>query len=85
MKEKSTQHGLKREATVSSMKVENYTVEFVVNMSLNNVFITDELIREKPDRVQNRNNMVVLSIKKTSLRFSRGWLYPFKVRNKFKC
>ena len=53
-------------------------------MWLDEVCISDTLIRRKAQRLQRELNLSVPSASCTNLDFSNGWLFKFKRRNQFK-
>ncbi len=48
------------------------------------VFVSDALIQEKAKNIQSMMNYRLPHENQLHLRFSNGWLYKFKKRNKFK-
>ena len=83
-KNKSHERERKKIITVSNIHVERKLNEWINEMHMKNVFVTDYLIQEKARRL-NIPTRVGTEGRYYGTVFSNGWLQMFKKRNSYKC
>ena len=74
----------KKEWRGRSTIVEETMIEWVWDMWVRQVFISDGVIQAKAQRVLDKINARVLPENRINMKFSNGWLYRFKKRNDFR-
>ena len=84
MKALSTHSNMLKDLHVRSFDIENKMVAWIWLMHHRNIFLNDEVILEKANRIQTRLNDTLPLSQRTYLKFSRGWLARFKKRNRFR-
>lgn len=74
---------MKNDLQLTSIPIENLKFIFIRHMYRENIFLTDDVILEKANRLQASLKNRFPTPKRTSHKFSRGWLRLLKSGNNF--